>query len=197
MRSWKSPNTAGTEKSLTPILGQEQADWLVREVRRSRATWKVISADLPLGVVVPDGAAQESISNRDPGAPLGRELELAQVLRGLKGVRNIIWITADVHYCAAHHYSPERAAFTDFDPFWEIVAGPVNAGTFGPNELDATFGPKVVFSKVADHPNQSPRGGNQFFGHVAIDTDGSLRVSLRNTAGAVLWSQDLEPSGQH
>ncbi len=196
MRTWKSPNTAGTEKSLTPILGREQAEWLVREVRRSRATWKVISADLPLGVVVPDGEHQESVSNRDGGRPLGRELELARVLRGLKGVPNILWITADVHYCAAHHYSPERASFTDFDPFWEIVAGPVNAGTFGPNEMDATFGPKVVFSKVADYPNQSPRGGNQFFGHVEIDHPGELTVSLRNTAGTVLWRKSLEPRGR-
>ena len=73
------------------------------------------------------------------------------------------------------------------------MAGPVNAGTFGPNEMDATFGPKVVFSKVADYPNQSPRGGNQFFGHVAIDRPGQLTASLRNTAGDVLWSKDFEP----
>jgi alkaline phosphatase D len=115
------------------------------------------------------------------------------VLKGLKGVPNIVWITADVHYCAAHHYSPDRATFTDFDPFWEIVAGPVNSGTFGPNALDATFGPKVEFTKVADYPNQSPRGGNQFFGHVVIDRPGKLTVSLRNTAGTVLWRKDLEP----
>jgi alkaline phosphatase D len=193
MRSWKSPNTAGTEDHLTPILGREQADWLVREVRRSRATWKVISADLPLGVVVPDGTNQESVSNADPGRPLGRELEIARVLRGMRGIANILWITADVHYCAAHHYSPERARFTDFDPFWEIVAGPISSGTFGPNALDATFGPEVVFSKVADYPNQSPRGGNQFFGHVAIDRPGQLTVSLRNAAGTVLWKRRLDP----
>jgi alkaline phosphatase D len=193
MRTWKSPNTDGLEPYETPILGREQADWLVREVRRSRATWKVISADLPLGLVVPDGAGEESVSNRDPGAPRGRELEIAEVLRGLKGVPNVLWLTADVHYCAAHHYSPERAAFTDFDPFWELVAGPINAGTFGPNDLDATFGPEVVFRKTADHPNQSPRGGNQFFGHAAIAADGVLTASLRNATGAVLWSKDLPP----
>jgi alkaline phosphatase D len=195
MRTWKGPNTAGTEPRPTPILGEEQAAWLVREVRRSSATWKVISADLPLGIVVPDGAAQESIANRDGGPPLGRELELAGVLRGLKGVPNVLWITADVHYCAAHHYSPERARFTDFDPFWEIVAGPVNAGTFGPSELDATFGPRAIFTRAADYPNQSPRGGNQFFGHVAIDRAGELTASLRNTAGTVLWSRHFQPGG--
>jgi alkaline phosphatase D len=194
MRSYKDPNTPGLEADETAILGDEQVDWLISEVRRSRATWKVIANDLPLGLVVPDGANEESVSNGDNGLPRGRELEIARVLRGLKGVPNIIWITADVHYCAAHHYSPERAAFTDFDPFWEIVAGPVNAGSFGPNTLDGTFGPEVVFQKPADYANQSPRGGNQFFGHVAIDRPGELTVSLRNSAGTILWSSQLSPA---
>ncbi len=196
MRTHKGPNTDGREDHRTSILGQEQVDWLVREVTRSDATWKVISADMPLGLVVPDGPVnQESVSNRDPGEPLGRELEIASVLAAFRRnrVKNVLWITADVHYCAAHHYDPSRAAFTDFDPFWEIVAGPIAAGTFGPNQLDMTFGPRVEFSKAADYPNQSPRGGNQFFGHVAIDEDGVLEVSLRDQSGAVLWHKELAP----
>jgi alkaline phosphatase D len=145
---------------------------------------------------VPDGPVDdESLSNRDPGAPLGRELELAAVLSAFKRnrVKNVVWITADVHYAAAHHYDPSRAAFTDFDPFWEFVAGPIAAGTFGPNDLDATFGPRVEFSKVADYANQSPRGGNQFFGHCALAGDGTLTVSLRDLSGSVLWSKTLQP----
>lgn len=196
MRTFKDPNTPGLETERTAILGEEQVRWLVEEVRRSRATWKVISADMPLGLVVPDGPEdQESLANRDPGAPLGKEQEIASVLSAFKrhGVRNTLWITADVHYCAAHHYDPSRAGFTDFDPFWELVAGPIAAGTFGPNELDGTFGPEVVFSKHAQRPNESPRVGNQFFGHVAIDETGLLTASLRDLTGAVLWSRDLEP----
>ncbi|WP_134741292.1 alkaline phosphatase D family protein [Nocardioides sp. 503] len=196
MRTFKDPNTPGLEQDRTRILGQEQLDWLVREVRRSTATWKVISADLPLGVVVPDGPVdQESLANRDPGAPLGKELEIAEVLSAFKRhkIKNVVWITADVHYCAAHHYDPSRAGFTDFDPFWEFVAGPIAAGTFGPNELDGTFGPEVVFRKHAATPNESPRHGNQFFGHAAIARDGLLTVSLRDLRGTVLWSKDLEP----
>ena len=196
MRTHKDPNSQGTEPHRTDLLGEDQVDWLVREVSGSRATWKVISADLPLGLVVPDGPVnQESLSNRDPGAPLGKELELAAVLSAFKrnGVKNVLWITADVHYCGAHHYDPARAVFTDFDPFWEIVAGPIAAGTFGPNELDATFGPAVEFIKVADYPNQSPRGGNQFFGHCEVAADGVLTVSLRDVSGVVLWTKTLEP----
>jgi alkaline phosphatase D len=197
MRTHKDPNTPGLEPDGTHILGRQQVDWLIREVTRSRATWKVIAADLPLGIVVPDGPVdQESVSNRDPGAPLGKELEIAAVLSAFKRhrVTNVVWLTADVHYCAANHYDPSRASFTDFDPFWELVAGPISSGTFGPNELDGTFGPRTVFSKTADYPNQSPRGGNQFFGHVSIDRDGLFTGSLRDISGTTLWSTTLEPA---
>ncbi|WP_426987771.1 alkaline phosphatase D family protein [Pseudarthrobacter sp. Y6] len=197
MRTFKSPNTDGKEAYATSILGQEQVDWLIREVSRSKATWKVIAADLPLGIVVPDGAVnQESLANRDPGAPLGRELEIAGVLSAFKRnrVKNVVWLTADVHYCAAHHYSPERAAFTDFDPFWEFVAGPIAAGSFGPNPMDGTFGPEVVFTKAGRFPGESPRDGeNQFFGHVQLGEDDSFTASLRNANGAVVFSQVLTP----
>lgn len=197
MRTYKSPNSSNDEKHRTAILGTEQVEWLVRELRRSRATWKVIAADLPLGLVVPDGeAAQEAVANGDPGLPLGREREIADVLRRIKRHRisNVLWITADVHYCAAHHYDPSRAAFTDFDPFWELVAGPISAGAFGPNELDATFGPEAVFTKYGT-TNQSPRAGDaHYFGHVNIAPDGLLTASLRDINGRVLWRKDLEPA---
>jgi alkaline phosphatase D len=197
MRSFKDPNTDGKETQLMHILGQEQADWLIKEVSRSRATWKVIANDLPLGVIVPDGPVnQESLSNRDAGAPLGKELEIAGVLSAFKRnrVKNVVWLTADVHYCAAHHYTPERAAFTDFDPFWEFVAGPINAGSFGPNTLDGTFGPEQVFFKAGAYANESPRSGeSQYFGHVDLGEDDVFTVSLRNANGTVLWSKGLQP----
>lgn len=195
MRTYKSPNTSNIESGGTEILGREQREWLINELCRSRATWKVIAADLPIGLVVPDGSAQESVSNADPGRPLGREREIAWLLRQIKRhcIRNVVWLTADVHYCAAHHYAPERAAFTDFDPFWEFVAGPISAGGFGPNALDATFGPRVDFQKFGT-TNQSPRAGNaHYFGHVDIADDGVMTVSLRTIRGEVLYTKRLEP----
>ncbi|MEN8585377.1 alkaline phosphatase D family protein [Burkholderia sp. RS01] len=197
MRTFKDPNTDGKETSLTHILGEEQARWLIKEVSKSKATWKVISADLPLGIIVPDGPVnQESLSNRDAGAPLGKELEIAGVLSAFKRnrVKNVVWLTADVHYCAAHHYSPERASFQDFDPFWEFVAGPINAGTFGPSQMDGTFGPEVAFFRAGAYANESPRSGeSQYFGHVDLGEDDVFTVSLRNANGTVLWSKALQP----
>jgi len=123
MRSAKDPHTANLEPTTDGgVLGREQTAWLQRELTRSRATWKVIAADLPIGLLVPDGAAWEGIANGDDGRALGRELDMARVLSFLKAeeIRNHVWLTADVHYTAAHHYSPQRAATTDFDPFWEV-----------------------------------------------------------------------------
>ena len=65
---------------------------------------------MPIGLLVPDMAGDvrliEAIANGAPGAPLGRELELAQIMRFIKaaGIANTVWVTADVHYTAAHHY---------------------------------------------------------------------------------------------
>ncbi|MDQ4051832.1 MAG: alkaline phosphatase D family protein [Actinomycetota bacterium] len=199
MRTFRGANPSSAGAAQPGILGPTQEAWLVDELTRSRATWKVISADLPLSVPSNRDTDLDGPSNGDDGPPLGREPEIARVLAAIKrnGVRNVVWITADVHYTAAHHYDPERAAFTDFDPFWEFVSGPIAAGTFGRKDdlLDGTFGPKVHYSKgkETDDWSLSPRAGLQFFGHMAIAASGELTVTLHDGSGAALWSKVLEP----
>jgi alkaline phosphatase D len=205
MRSYRGPNSGNRqaqESSATDILGAAQLAWLERSLRESRATWKVVASDMPLGLVVGDGRRDgvpnfEAVANADDGAPLGRELEIARLLRGLQQarVRNVVWVTADVHYCAAHHYAPERAAFTEFDGFWEFVAGPMHAGTFGPNALDATFGPEVRFQSVAPLPNRPPSDNLQFYGTLDIDPSSqALTAALWDVTGTRLWSTELAPA---
>jgi alkaline phosphatase D len=110
-------------------------------------------------------------------------------------VTGTVWLTADVHYASANYYDPTKATFQDFEPFWEFVAGPLNAGAFGPNALDATFGPQVRFQKAPPVANTSPADGYQFFGEVDIDgSSGVLTVRLRDLDGAVLFSVDLTPA---
>ena len=96
------------------------------------------------------------------------------------------------------HYKPGRAK--DFDPFWEFVSGPLNAGTFGPNAPDNTFGIQVVYQKlpVGNDPDRSPMAGMQFFGEVQIESrTRSLTVNLRDVGGSVLFSKSLEPVPGH
>jgi alkaline phosphatase D len=178
---------------LERILGERQARWLVDGLASSHATWKFVASDMPIGVQVPDGTAWEVVANGAAGPPSGREAELAWVLSELRRrrVRNVVWLTADVHYTAAHHYAPDRAAFTEFDPFWEFVSGPLHAGAFGPNPLDPTFGPEAVFVQAPPAPNTSPAQGFQHFGEVEVAPDGELRVTLRGQDGQELWSTTL------
>jgi alkaline phosphatase D len=118
------------------------------------------------------------------GPVLGRQLDIANLLSFGKhaGIKTTVWLTADVHCTDAHHQSPKRAQFQDFDPFWEFVSGPLHAGTFAPNEYDNTSGPEVRFAK---HPSQDqganlpPSDGMQFLGKVDIAGDtGVMTVSL-------------------
>lgn len=194
-RNANSPNDQPLDEQ--GVLGRRQLQWLKRELARSTATWKVLAADLPLGLVVPDGDTDfEAIANGDPGAPLGREAQLAELLRFIKHHRitGTVWLTADVHHTSAQHYRPEGAAFGDFAPFWEFVTGPLHAGAFPASELDGTFGPERVYLKAPDRANVSPAEGFQFFGEVEIDGgSGDLTVRLRETGNGVLFTKTLRP----
>ncbi|HSA81676.1 MAG TPA: alkaline phosphatase D family protein [Geminicoccaceae bacterium] len=201
MRSYRGPNTTNDQAAPSPdtaFLGSEQIRWLKQALLASDATWKVVAADMPIGLLVRDGETAFENGANGPGPARGRELEIADLLSFIhrNGIRNVVWLTADVHYTAAHYYDPNAAQFQDFRPFWEFVSGPLNAGTFGPGELDDTFGPKVMFQK---HPpdgqsNLPPSAGLQFFGQVDIDGASEvMTVRLKDLTGATLFTQELEP----
>jgi alkaline phosphatase D len=206
MRSYRGPNGEGREETYGPaayFLGPPQLAWLKRELKESRATWKVIAADQPLGLIVYENFFRkwgvEAIAQGIDGPPRGRELEIADLLAFIKqaGIRNTVWLTADVHYTAAHYYDPNKAAFQGFEPFWEFVSGPIHAGCFPRSELDGTFGPQLVYAKAPTREqgvNQSPATEFQFFGHVAIDgATGVMTVTLKDIDDRALWSTKLEP----
>ena len=196
LRSYRGPDGPREDRIYRPddfLLGPQQVAWLKRELTRSAATWKVIAADSPIGYAVNAAGIEQA------DGPRGRAIEIADLLAFLKRarIRNTLWITADLHYTAAHHYDPGRAVFADFEPFWEFVSGPLHAGTWTPVEMDRTFGPRVVFQKASTKEqgdNLAPCFGLQFFGHVAIDgRSQTLTVSLKDVADRTLWSMTLEP----
>lgn len=197
-RGANSTNTQERESAETAYLGPGQVAWLKAELLSSKATWKIILHDMPIGLIIPDGQTNFEGSSQSDGAPKGRELEVAGILRFIKEhkIRNVVWLTADVHYAAAHYYDPRKAQFSDFEPFWEFVAGPINSGTFGPNKLDNTFGPQLKFQSVLLGQTQaeSPLAGKQYFGKIFLDKgEESLRVSLHNLANEEIYSVRLKP----
>ncbi len=201
MRSYKNPNPDNWSPfDNGGILGAQQSQWLIDSLRSSTATWKVIANDLPLGIVVRDamtdppvgGKSMEAVAQGDPGAPLGREIEFARILNATKDVRNMVFLTTDVHYSAAISYHPDRAAYQEFSPFWEFVSGPLNAGAFPQSPLDPTFGAQYEFVHAPTEPNVSPAEGFQHFGEIRIDKDSkAMTVNLCESTGKTLWSRDF------
>lgn len=193
-RTFRTANDPG----LTPgvMLGAQQAAWLVDALATSRARFKLVACDQPLALVIPDGdttGRQEGFANGGAGAPLGRERELADVLIALKarGVKNVVWVTADVHYAAAHFFDPARAGL-DYTPFWEFVAGPIHAGTFGPNDLDPSLGAELEFiwAPPPGTGNLAPWDGLQTFGTLDVEPD-VLTVGLWGIDGKQRFSVAL------
>ncbi|HWJ83605.1 MAG TPA: alkaline phosphatase D family protein [Nocardioides sp.] len=205
MRSWRGPNpdtdpAVVRDRVQAGLLGRQQEEWLKAELRASTATWKVVVADMPLSAPTTHADDLDGYANGVDGRPHGREPELARILSSIKhdGVRNVVFLTADVHYTAAHHYRPERATYTDFEPFWEFISGPLASSPFWrkDDELDRTFGPEVVWSQGEAEVGRldiAPRPTNQYFGHLGLAATGELTVTLHDGTGAALWRRTLEP----
>jgi alkaline phosphatase D len=203
-RSYKAPNGENRQpqsSEATVFLGNPQLEWVKRKLKESTALWKVIGSEMPIGMRVGDNLGAEGYANGAGGGPLGREHEIAGLLKFIKdnGIQNVVWLCADIHYACAIEYHPDRAAFKEFLPFWEFTSGPLHAGSFGPSGLDNTFGPKYAWHSCKQDGYKSglgPAAGFQYFGLVDIEPRaGALTISQFNAAGGKLYSQTLTPVG--
>ncbi len=178
------------------LLGAGQRRWLEHAVAGSDATWKVIASSVPISI--PTGSLE---TGRDGWADLGQhggfERELRGILEHLRdhGVRNLVWITTDVHFATAFRYRP----FAD-DPwfrFFEVVAGPLNAGLF-PNPLvDPTFAPERLFyfAPPEKHTVASFAEARRWFNFGVLDVgaDGTLATRIVNGDGDEVFRLTLAP----
>lgn len=192
------PEQRNLQPALGPdaaLLGPTQLDWLEAALRRSEARWKIICCDMPLGLLVGDAAnGWEACSNGDHALPRGRELEIARLLSSLRRnrVRNLVWLTADVHYAAAHYYNPGPGHVHGFRSVLETRQQlPLHAGTRPAGSFDRTFGPTLRWSaRPPGAPQNLPPSANeQYFG--------TVRIEPRNGVATVTQYNRVEPdSGQ-
>jgi phosphodiesterase/alkaline phosphatase D-like protein len=126
MRSYRGPSSANLQPVHDPdsqFLGASQLAWIKRNLKASTATWKVICADMPIGLQVPYGKDAAGMpmgsgckrrTRRAAGAGTGDRHLLGFIKR--ESIKNIVWLTADVHCCAAHHYSPDARPSRNSSP---------------------------------------------------------------------------------
>ncbi len=181
-RQYRSPNSQpdGPGKSM---LGETQRRWLLEGLGASDAVWKIVVTSVPLSVstgrVQRDGWANGSTPFFREGSSTGFEHELESIVRSLgdRRIRNIVWLTTDVHHAEIIRYAP-RPDLT----FYEFLAGPLSASRGRPGQLDHTLNPVSLFA----------RGDFLNFGQVAIDAQG-LTVRIYDEQGKVHFERTFPP----
>jgi alkaline phosphatase D len=170
-RSYRSQNhIADTPDSNKTMLGDKQLEWLKQELINSNATWKVISSDVPISI--PTGS-NTSILGRDGWATgnetsnysyyTGFERELTDLLGFIdeQDIKNIVFITTDVHFPAFIRYNFDLNNDGNTTEIYELVSGPLSAFRLGVPFpiLDETFNPTLLYGE-----------GNIFnFGYIRIE----------------------------
>ena len=168
MRSYRDDSWNKGDDHRGWILGAEQLAWLKRELAASRATWKVIAADLPIGLVSLDAVALGM------GRPTG--------------------VSTRSPICSRRSGAPEFATSSGSPPTCTtppriitirtgrnsrisnrlgVCLRPPAAGTGGPGELRQHVWPRGDVPQFgpaeAQGENLAPCFGLQFFGRVDID----------------------------
>jgi alkaline phosphatase D len=196
-RQYRSPNSAkDTAASPKTMLGAEQLAWFQREIAKSKATWKIIISSVPLALETGDTErGLDSWASFD--LDFGYERELRKIVNSLydANVKNVVWLTTDMHFAAGFHYRP-----IEDDPNWEMyefISGPLNAQSFPKQTLDTSFNPERMFffgPAYVGEPKTWAQAKQWFnYGLIDIDRTGILTVSIKNVAGEVVRQARLTP----
>jgi len=180
-RQYRSPNAQPDGPGKT-MLGPAQRRWLVAGLRDSGAVWKLVVTSVTLSVPTGRGGRRDGWASgpvRPDGPATGFEHELLGIVRALAAarVRNLVWLSADVHRAEVLRHAPMPGA-----TFHELVAGPLSAGTGQPGVLDDTLRPTRLFAG----------GGYYSFGELRVDEAG-LTVRIIDDAGRERFATALEP----
>jgi alkaline phosphatase D len=111
----------------------------------------------------------------------GFDTELGKIVTTLRDhhVRNVAWISTDIHVARILSYDPDQDGTADFH---EFICGPLSAITGNFDALDQTFHPTILYEET--------RFFN--FGVVKIDgKSGALNVEIRDQEGKVHYTLTL------
>ncbi len=192
-RSYRSDNRlADSPENEKTMLGKEQLEWLKAGLAGSSATWKIVSSDVPLSAPTGSEAAGRdafaNASSSEAAARTGFERELLDLLRAIDraDVRNLVFVTTDVHFAAELRYARDFDGDDEPLVFHEFISGPLSAVRGGVTPFDQTLGPEVLYAE-----------GNFFnFGTVTVvraeGGESRLHVDIRDERGAIRPGSMLE-----
>ncbi len=178
-RSYRDQNhMADTPENNKTLIGENQLEWLKQGLLNSNATWKIVSSDVPISI--PTGS-NASILGRDGWANgnetdyskyTGFERELYDLFGYIdeNNLKNIVFVTTDVHFPAFIRYDFDLDNDGNNTIMYELVSGPLSAIRLGVPlpALDKSFNPNLLYGE-----------GNIFnFGYVKIMKDRDSKYHL-------------------
>jgi len=178
-RQYRSPNRQADGPDKT-MLGPTQLRWLLDRLAASTATWQLIVSSVPLSAQT--GSVLTGNDSWGKGEfSDGFDTELSKIVTALRDrhLRNVVWISTDIHVARILSYDPDQDGTVDFH---ELISGPLNAITGNFDPLDQTFHPSILYEE------------NKFFnfGVVKIDgRSGALTVEIRDQEGKVHYTRTL------
>jgi alkaline phosphatase D len=164
------------------MLGELQLAWLLEELARSTATWKVIASSVPLSV--PKKAPVHTPGNDgwvNGGDGTGFETELKRIADWIvsQHIRNVVWLAADVHFVQANEYDVDGDGRYDFH---EFVAGPLSAAGGRMTPPRSPFHIKTLVYEGGYRNFGIVRADEAAFDVTIIDDTGRRRFSYHITA---------------
>ena len=180
-RQYRSANVQddGPDKTM---LGPAQLRWFLDGLAASTATWKVIVSGVPLSALTGriltghDGWGGGAIAD-------GFTTELRTIVTTLqeKQIRNVIWLSTDIHVARFFSYDSNDDSRPDF---YEFISGPLSAITGNLDPLDHTFHPTILYEE----------NGFFNFGVVKVNgKSGAFTVEIRDQEGKIHHTLTLRP----
>ncbi len=168
------------------LYGKEQLDWLKNGLANSNATWKIISNPVP--ITLPDCYGEmgecNSWATNSSLNQLSFTKERNQFLKflDLNNIKNVIFITTDVHFAGTVKVEKDFNNDTDRLVFYEMASGPLSTNTRNtPNPVDPTLNAKSLYSESAlfnfGHINitATKSDNSKHLLYDVIDSNGRLR----------------------
>jgi alkaline phosphatase D len=158
-RSYRSRNDlTDIKQNNKTLLGGDQLSWLKKTLADSKATWKIISSDVPMSIPTGSNASLFGRDgwangiNRDFSSKTGFERELWDLMKFIDDhdIDNVVFVTTDAHFPAILKYNADVNRDGDSVNVYEIVCGPLSAIPFGiPGiplpKFDPTFQPTILY----------------------------------------------------
>ena len=152
--SYRSRNSLPDTANNKTLLGKEQVNWLEQGLLNSKATWKVVSDDDPIMIPNCSKEGHNEPQGCDNWATDGKSKysfakERNQFLKFLddNNIKNVVFVTTDTHFPSNIVLNQDFNGDGDKLIIHELVSGPLNSGTFGPDPIDRTVNATYLYKE--------------------------------------------------